>query len=40
MRAFHAAKKGLEKHEIAAWQLRTPRLTDVHELFEAMKDHV
>jgi hypothetical protein len=49
MRAFHAAKTGLEKDEIAARQLRALRehqgahykplrLTDVHELFLAMKD--
>jgi hypothetical protein len=49
MRAFHAAKTGFEKDEIAARQLhalrehRRPgeklRLIDVHELFLAMKDH-
>jgi hypothetical protein len=50
MRAFHAAKTGLEKDEIAARQLRALRehqgphykplrLTDVHEMFVAMKDH-
>ena len=49
MRAFHAAKTGLEKDEIAARQLHALRehlgprdklrLTDVHDLFLAMKDH-
>jgi hypothetical protein len=49
MRAFHAAKTGFEKDEIAARQLHALRehlgprdklqLTDVHELFLAMKDH-
>ena len=51
MRAFHAAATGLEKDEIAARQLHALReyqrpgekplkLTHVHELFLAMKDHV
>ena len=50
MRAFHAAKTGRERDEIAARQLRALRehqgahykplrLTDVHELFLAMRDH-
>jgi hypothetical protein len=49
MRAFHAAKTGFEKDEIAAAQLHALRehlprgtrlrLTDVHDLFLAMKDH-
>jgi hypothetical protein len=49
MRAFHAAKTGFEKDEIAVRQLHALRehlprgaklrLTDVHELFLAMKDH-
>ena len=49
MRAFHAAKTGFDKDEIAARQLHALRehlrpgekirLTDVHELFLAMKDH-
>ena len=49
MRAFHRAKTGLERDEIAARQLRALRehqgahykplrLTDVRELFIAMKD--
>lgn len=48
MRAFHAAKTGLEKDEIAAHQLHALRehlrrdqrlrLTDVHELFLALKN--
>jgi hypothetical protein len=48
MRTFHAAKTGLEKDEIAARQLNALRdhlprgaklrLTDVHELFLAMKE--
>ncbi len=48
MRAFHAAKTGLEKDAIAARQLHALRehlgprdklrLTDVHELFVVMKD--
>jgi hypothetical protein len=49
MRAFLAAKDGLMRDEIAARQLHALRehlprgarlrLTDVHELFLAMKDH-
>jgi hypothetical protein len=49
MRAFHAAATGFERDEIAARQLHMLRehlgprdklqLMDVHELFEAMKDH-
>lgn len=49
MRAFHAAKTGFEKDEIAARQLHALRehlprgaklrLTDVHEMFVRMKDH-
>jgi hypothetical protein len=50
MRAFHAAKTGFEKDEIAARQLHALRehqrpggkplkLTHVHEMFLAMKDH-
>ena len=50
MRAFHAAATGFEKDEIAARQLhalrehqgprdKPLRLTDVHEMFLAMKDH-
>jgi hypothetical protein len=49
LRAFHKAKTGLEKDEIAARQLhelqkhqrpgeKKLRLVDVHELFLAMKD--
>jgi hypothetical protein len=48
MRAFHAAKTGFEKDEIAARQLHALRehlqpgeklrLTDVHELFLAMRE--
>jgi hypothetical protein len=48
MRAFHAAATGFERDEIAAPQLlalrehlrpgEKLRLTDVHELFLAMKD--
>jgi hypothetical protein len=51
MRAFHAAETGFERDEVAARQLhalqehqrpgeKKLRLTDVHELFSAMKDHV
>jgi hypothetical protein len=50
MRAFFAAKTGFEKDEIAVRQLhalrehqgprdKPLRLTDVHEMFEQMKDH-
>jgi hypothetical protein len=49
LRAFHAAATGFERDEIAARQLHALRehlgprdklrLTDVHELFLAMKDH-
>ena len=50
MRAFPAAKTGFEKDEIAARQLHALRefqrpgdkqikITDVHRLFAAMKDH-
>jgi hypothetical protein len=50
MRAFNAAATGFEKDEIAARQLhalsehqgprdKPLRLTDVHEMFLAMKDH-
>jgi hypothetical protein len=49
MRAFHAAKTGFDRDEIAARQLHALRehlprgaklrLIDVHELFLAMKDH-
>ena len=49
MRAFHAAKTGLEKDEVAVRQLHALRefqrpgdkqikITDVHRLFAAMKD--
>jgi len=49
MRAFHAARTGFDRDEIATRQLHALRehlprgaklrLTDVHELFLAMKDH-
>jgi hypothetical protein len=49
MRAFFAASTGFERDEIAARQLHALRehlprgtklrLVDVHEMFEAMKDH-
>jgi hypothetical protein len=50
MRAFHAAATGFEKDEVAARQLHALRghqrpgekklqVVDVHEMFEAMKDH-
>jgi hypothetical protein len=49
MRAFHAVATGFERDEIAARQLHPLRehlprgarlrLTDVHEMFQAMKDH-
>jgi hypothetical protein len=50
MRAFFAEKSPLKRDEIAARQLhalrehqrpreKTLRLTDVHEMFQAMKDH-
>jgi len=50
MREFHAAKTGFERDEIATRQLtalreyqrpgeKKLRLTDIHELFLAMKDH-
>ena len=50
MHAFHAAKTGFEKDEIAARQLHALRefqrpgdkqikITDVQRLFAAMKDH-